>query len=186
MVLSQKSEKSQVPILHEFRIQFNSYFGIVFGSILNDFIIFLDVDFRMNFWICFSSLSAPTWLPNGSQNRNNTLRKIKEKPNKIEGGFLDAKMVYKCSKFAPKSMPNPCQNASGNRCQTRSEKWWMARPTGTHRAGPTGSTLMAKIHPFSNPCDQFFSIHWLSARRPNHKRGNLMCWNKLGNVPIGP
>ena len=30
------------------------------------------------------------------------------------------------------------------------------------------------------------SIHWLSARRPNHKRGNLMCWNKLGNVPSGP
>ena len=42
-----------------------------------DFTYFSGVDFRMHFWICFSSLSAPKWLPKGSPSRHKIWRKIK-------------------------------------------------------------------------------------------------------------
>ena len=54
-----------------------SHFGMIFPLFWIDFTYFSGVDFRMHFWICFSSLSAPKWLPKGSPSRHKIWRKIK-------------------------------------------------------------------------------------------------------------
>ncbi len=53
-------------------------------------------------------------------------------------------MICKCSKIASKSMPNPSQNAQENPCQTKSEKWWMAKRAASHRAPPALSSVNTK------------------------------------------
>ena len=96
-------------------------------------------------------------------------------------------MICKCSKIASKSMPNPYQNAQENPCQTKSEKWWMAKRAGTHRAPPTlsrGNTKSPSIQQSMWLVLLHSFIHWLSARRPNHKKGNSMCRIRAGNVRI--
>ena len=53
-------------------------------------------------------------------------------------------MICKCSKIASKSMPNPSQNGQETPCQTKSEKWWMAKRAGSHWAPPTLSSVNTK------------------------------------------
>ena len=109
--------------------------------------------------------------------------KICEKTYEIDGAVLGAKMRCKCSKIASKSMPNPYENAQENPCQTKSEKWWMAKRAATHRAGPTPSRGNPKS-PSIQQSMWLVLLHWLSARRPNHKKGNSMCRIRTGNVRI--
>ena len=48
-----------------------------FRALFHDFPYFFGTDFRMHFWVCFSKLLAPNWLPNGSQNRPRNSKKTK-------------------------------------------------------------------------------------------------------------
>ena len=59
VVLSEKTQKSQVPILHDFGIRFGMHFGIVSRTFGYDFRYLFVLDFRFLFWTYFSWLSAP-------------------------------------------------------------------------------------------------------------------------------
>ena len=53
VVLSEKTQKSKVPILHDFGIRFGMHFGIVSGTFGYDFRYFCVLDFRLFFGTIF-------------------------------------------------------------------------------------------------------------------------------------
>ena len=77
VVLSEKTQKSQVPILHDFGIRFGMHFGIVSGTFGYDFRYFSVLDFRLRFCKYFWWRSAPTWFPTGSPNGPRISKKTK-------------------------------------------------------------------------------------------------------------
>ena len=72
-----KTQKSQIPILHYFRIRFGMFFGIVSGTLGHDFRYFFVLDFRLLFWMYFSWRSAQKLSPNGSPNGPRISKKSK-------------------------------------------------------------------------------------------------------------
>ena len=68
VVLFEKTQKSQVQIVHDFCIRLGMLFGIVSGTFGYDFRYLFVLDFRLLFWMYFSWRSAPKLSPNGSPN----------------------------------------------------------------------------------------------------------------------
>ena len=77
VVLSEKTQKSQVPILHDFGIRFGMHFGIVSRTFGYDFRYLFVLGFQLLSWMYFSWLSAPKWSPNGSPNGPRISKKSK-------------------------------------------------------------------------------------------------------------
>ena len=77
VVLFEKSQKSQIPILHDFCIRFGVLFGIVSGTFGHDFRYLFVLDFRLLFWMYFSWRSARKLSPSGSPNGPRISKKSK-------------------------------------------------------------------------------------------------------------